>query len=131
MLWLITHIGTLILAGWAVLASGRVDHPTAEDIVAALRRYHAGDSWAFFAELRVGTGYDRAVDAEQRLDAWAMALWPSERYQRIAYEVKVSRSDFLAELQKPRKRRRALSTASTLSPKKSPGPTASRWSVAG
>ena len=58
--------------------------------------------WVFFRELRVGVGW--AVGAEQRLDAWAMNLWPSKGFQRLAFEVKVSRSDFLREKKKPGKR---------------------------
>ena len=83
---------------------------TAASIVEALRRYHDGARygapWAFFAELRIGTGYGR--EAEQRIDAWAIALWPSADFNRVAYEVKISRSDFLVEIKKPQKRRRAM-----------------------
>lgn len=75
-------------------------------IVQALRSRHLGDSWAFFRELRVGTGYGSG--AEQRIDAWAMNLWPSSGLERVAYEVKISRGDFLTELRKPQKRRFAL-----------------------
>jgi len=83
---------------------------TAASIIEALRRHHSGASygapWAFFAELRIGTGYGR--EAEQRIDAWAMALWPSAQFKRVAYEVKISRSDFLREIKDPGKRRRAM-----------------------
>lgn len=57
--------------------------------------------WAVFFELRNGTGYGRQ---ERYLDAFAMHLWPSKKFWRVAYEFKVSRSDFLAELSKPEKR---------------------------
>jgi hypothetical protein len=85
---------------------------TAAQILEALRRRHPPErypyKWAFFSELRCGTGYTGRADVEQRLDAFAVNLWPSERYERIAYEVKVSRSDFQAEVKHPLKRRRAL-----------------------
>lgn len=79
-----------------------------------LRRLHrgpqyraVGDTWAFFEELRIGTGYGGS-NIEQRIDAWAMSMWPSKNLTRIAYEVKVSRADFLKEIAAPLKRRRAL-----------------------
>lgn len=90
----------------------------AEDIVRALSALHPDPPWAFIAELRVGTGYGRGREwddenggwqrkpneAEQRLDAWAINCWPSKGYQAVTYEVKVSRADFLHELQDPTKR---------------------------
>ncbi|MDB5057221.1 MAG: hypothetical protein JWO59_693 [Chloroflexi bacterium] len=62
--------------------------------------------WLFFRELRTGTGFGSS--SNQRIDAFAIHLWPSKHYHRVAYEVKVSRSDFLVELRKPEKRRLAL-----------------------
>lgn len=67
---------------------------------------HSGEYWQAFHELRIGTGYGK--DAEQRLDFWAMACIPSERFRRVVYEIKVSRADFLREIKQPRKRARAL-----------------------
>ena len=58
----------------------------------------------FVPEFRLGTGYGK--NNEQRLDAWAMEL--TDKMVRRAFEVKVSRSDLLAELSNPRKRARAL-----------------------
>lgn len=92
----------------------------AEDIVEALRVRHAINNdreWAFFDELRVGTGYryyDYEKDEydpfnpEQRIDAWAINLYRSNNFRRVAYEIKVSRSDFLSEIRNPDKRRQAL-----------------------
>ena len=37
-----------------------------------------------------------------------MAIWESKRYERVAYEIKVSRADFLKELSDPGKRHFAL-----------------------
>lgn len=80
---------------------------TAADIVEALHRHWAhAESCIALDELRVGTGYGK--DADQRLDFWAMEALPSKRFRRVAYEIKVSRSDWLNELKRPRKRNRAL-----------------------
>lgn len=80
---------------------------TAADIVAALHTFWAhADSVIALDELRVGTGYGK--DADQRIDFWAMQAIPSKRFRRVAYEIKVSRADFLNELKQPRKRARAL-----------------------
>ena len=82
-----------------------------KELLEAVRRRHGNyggtpERWAFLEELRFGTGWGDG--AEQRIDAWAMALWASKTYQRIAYELKVSRADFLHEIKSPLKRRRAL-----------------------
>ena len=84
-----------------------MNEPTTTDMLDALEYIHAGgDAWAFFRELRLGTGFARG--SEQRLDAFAIALWPSKQWASYAYELKTSRSDFLRELKKPLKRRLAL-----------------------
>lgn len=96
----------------------------AEDVVKALEKRHganelntAAREWAFFAELRAGTGYStydykknkrKPFNPEQRFDAWAINLYPSKKHERIAYEIKVSRSDFLHEINNPEKRQQAL-----------------------
>lgn len=84
-----------------------------QDIVKALQKRHGinGREWAFFAELRAGTGYKynkRGYNPEQRFDAWAINLYPSKKFLTIAYEIKVSRSDFLHEIAHPNKRQQAL-----------------------
>lgn len=63
-------------------------------------------NWTVWFELRMGTGFGGT--AEQKIDAFAMHEWPSEQFHRVAYEIKVSRGDFLRELRKPEKRRPAL-----------------------
>jgi hypothetical protein len=93
---------TLDLNGAAV-STRLVD---ARFIVETLASYHTGTEWAFFPEMRSGTGY--GAGNEQRIDAWAMHLWPSSNLKRIAYEIKVSRADFLHELKRPQKRKYAL-----------------------
>ena len=80
-------------------------------IIKALRRRHPEAEWAFFEELRAGTGYRNVaagLNPEQRFDAWAINLYPSKQFLRIVYEIKVSRSDFLYEIKHPEKREQAL-----------------------
>lgn len=86
-------------------------------ILKALRRRHPEKEWAFFEELRAGTGWGTVRwgrddkgnhNPEQRFDAWAINLYPSKNFLRIVYEIKVSRSDFLREIKHPEKRSQAL-----------------------
>jgi hypothetical protein len=85
-------------------------------ILKALRRRHLEKEWAFFEELRAGTGYRKSWastgpvpdNPHQRFDAWAINLYLSKNFLRVAYEIKVSRSDFLYELKHPEKREQAL-----------------------
>lgn len=93
---------------------------TAEEVIEALRAWHGpnGREWAFFGELRAGTGYTSYRDkkggrynSEQRFDAWAINLWPSRGFLRRCYEVKVSRSDFLHEMKHPEKRAAGISVS--------------------
>lgn len=79
---------------------------TATEVLAILQRRHDARTWAFFPELRLGTGYGSKW--EQRIDAWAICYYPSKGLQRIAYEIKVSRGDWLAELKQPQKRAGAM-----------------------
>ncbi len=68
--------------------------------------------WALFFELRNGTGRKnktlRKKDPPRYIDAFAINLWPSKKHRRIAYEIKVSRADFLKELKSPSKRQWAI-----------------------
>lgn len=56
--------------------------------------------WATFREMNIGTG----SRGGRFIDFYAMNLWPSKKYLKIAYEVKVSRADFAKELSDPTKR---------------------------
>lgn len=57
--------------------------------------------WCYLPELYVG---------ERRLDGWAIKKqYPS--FERRAYEIKVTRSDFLSEIRKPEKREEAFSVS--------------------
>jgi len=69
-------------------------------ILELLRHRHSGLEWATFVELNEGTG----SFGGRRIDFFAFNLWPSKKYLKIAYEIKVSRSDFFKELDDPRKR---------------------------
>lgn len=80
----------------------------AADVFRALKQHHSngnGHYWAFFGELRNGTGWF----SDRQMDAWAMSLWPSTHFEKIAYEIKVDRRDWKRELANPRKRQSALS----------------------
>ena len=91
----------------------------AKEVLEALKKRHSplGTQWAFFGELRAGTGYGTydyknqkkmPNNPEQRFDAWAINLWPSKNNERITYEIKVSRGDFLHEIKNPEKREQGL-----------------------
>lgn len=77
------------------------------DILLALEKRYSGNEFAFFPELRVGTGYDTAKGLpgnEQRIDAFVMGCWPSTGFERMSFEIKVSRGDWTQELRRPYKR---------------------------
>lgn len=66
-------------------------------------RYREGrihEEWVFFREFNVGEG--------RKIDAFAMNCWNSKHYRRIAFEIKVSRADFLNELKDHTKRQPAI-----------------------
>lgn len=77
-----------------------------DKVMYALRLAHDPREWAFFEELRIGGGFGK--DSEQRFDAWAINYRPSKQNKTVCYELKVSKSDFLNEIRKPRKRRAGL-----------------------
>ncbi|MEE8111153.1 MAG: hypothetical protein V3T54_00315 [Acidobacteriota bacterium] len=79
---------------------------TSDDIMDRIEGWHDGRQWSCIRELRVGTGF--SGDSMQRIDLWIMNNWPSRGFERIAYEVKVSRGDFLREIKKPWKRKAAM-----------------------
>lgn len=78
----------------------------AEEILDVLSKKHNPEESAFFEELRIGTGYGK--DSEQRFDGWAIHYHPSKRNVVTCYEIKVSKSDFKSEINKPIKRRAGL-----------------------
>lgn len=77
-------------------------------IIELLRHHHGkNNEWATFIELRGSTGFINA----QAIDFFAVHTWPSKNFRAIAYEIKVSRSDFTKELKQPNKRAFAESIA--------------------
>lgn len=64
-----------------------------------LRYRHQPPEWATFVELRPATGSGLGG-----IDFFAMNVWRSKDYHRIAYEVKATRGDFAREIDNPDKR---------------------------
>lgn len=84
----------------------------ASDVLEALARRHPMDGWngrpgrwVFLTEVAAETGL---WGEQQRFDAVALGLVPSNGYARVVYEVKISRGDWLREL-RPRVDRRVSS----------------------
>lgn len=75
--------------------------PWTEERLLSLLRAHHGDSrkWAFLTKVADGTGFG----VTGWCDALAMSLWPSKGLNLYGYEVKVSRSDWQREMQRPEK----------------------------
>lgn len=74
-------------------------------ILEALAARHPSGEWLFVLEVALPGGLSR-----RRIDAAAMAYWPSRKYVRHIYEIKVSRQDFQRELKAPEKRQFALAS---------------------
>lgn len=70
-------------------------------ILAALLARHptVKQEWAVFRELATET-----AGRGRTLDLFAINCWPSSGFRAVAYEVKVSRSDFMREIADPSKR---------------------------
>lgn len=64
-----------------------------------LRAKYQGDGWIFAEEVANDTG----ANARWRADGIAMGIWPSRGYEIHGFEIKVSRSDWLKELNSPGK----------------------------
>lgn len=71
------------------------------DIVAILKKKYQHHGWLVITELRRSPGW---VD-DRTIDVFVLHQWPSEGFKRIAYEIKVSSSDFTREIKNPRKRK--------------------------
>lgn len=101
------HIHRHLAAEQAALPPATLTADRIKGFLAALHENDGGtasDTWIFATELPTSTG----MRDKQRLDAWAMHLWPSTGHRRVAYEIKVTRSDFLRELKAPQKRKLGL-----------------------
>lgn len=74
-------------------------------ITEALRNRHPENEWVFVSQLRTQTGSMNTINgtmsATRIIDAFALNLWPSKNYKRIAYEIKCTRRDFLSDLRNP------------------------------
>ena len=84
---------------------------TAAQVYQALKARHPQPEWILLAEVRTRTGFQEMAkstyDTARSIDAFAMHTWGSQDYRRVAYEIKVSRSDWLRELKDPKKRAQA------------------------
>jgi len=78
---------------------------TAYDIHAALIVLFRTGSFAYVKEFRAGTGY---TETPRYLDAWLMQTHPSKPMLVVGIEIKISRSDWNAEIKRPMKRDPAM-----------------------
>lgn len=80
-------------------------------IAQTLENRHPRNAWIYATEVSTSTGYSTqhldGPGGTRRIDAFALALWPSKKFQRVAYEIKVSRQDWLKEIENPIKRAQA------------------------
>jgi len=79
---------------------------TEDDLIKALRLRYPYEEWVFFAHQASGVGTHR--DTGRYMDAWAMNTYPMNKHLKLAFEIKVSRSDFMRELKQPQKREFAM-----------------------
>ena len=75
------------------------------EVMEVLRKHCRKKGAIYLEELRAGAGF--GVDSERRIDSWSIQAEPSKKHERVAYEVKVSRADFRADMRKPQKQRPA------------------------
>ncbi len=71
------------------------------DVIAILHKKYSQPEWLFIPELRLGSGYGNF--REKRIDAWTLNCFPSKNFIKLAFEIKVSRQDFLREIANPDK----------------------------
>jgi len=85
---------------------------TQGEIAEIIRQRHLPPKWVFLENVRTRTGYSTTygedLDSQRYIDCFAMCLWKSGNYQRIAYEIKSTRTDWLSELENPIKRAQAF-----------------------
>lgn len=85
------------------------------NIIACLKKhYHREEgAWLLIPELRTGVGWGK--DAMRKIDLYAFRIWGGNRhikYDRIAYEIKLSKTDFYKDIAEPIKQRPAIIMAS-------------------
>lgn len=68
------------------------------------RMYPPEQGWLYATEVPTVTG---ALGDKRIIDAFAMSAYPSKGFQRTAYEIKVSRGDWITELKDPMKKMQA------------------------
>jgi len=71
----------------------------AQQLYQLIKQRFKPPAWVTFSEVSDGTG----VNIARYADAIAMAIWPSRGYDLNGFEIKVSRSDWLKELNDPAK----------------------------
>ena len=84
---------------------------TESDVLILLHERYAWGlqmEWAFFGQLRTATGNGVWMGDIRTMDGWALNCWPSNGFKSIAFEIKVSKSDFKHELDNPKKREPAM-----------------------
>lgn len=81
-------------------ATKKLKEWTEDRVIDLLRARYKGQAWAFLPKVRNGTGYQLSA---RTADALAMSLWPSRGLHLYGFEVKVSRSDWLREINDPEK----------------------------
>ncbi len=72
-----------------------------KSVWSSLRERFSPPAWAYFEEVRNGTGFSRRVT--RTADALAFSLYPSRGLELHGFEVKVSRGDWLREKDDPEK----------------------------
>lgn len=72
---------------------------TADEIKALLSKKYEPPVYAFFTEVGNGTG----SNWNRYIDAVAFSLYPSMNHEIHGFEIKISRSDFLSEMNHPEK----------------------------
>ena len=76
------------------------DNLSSDNLIELLRNRFSPPAWAFIPQVRRGTGY---LTTERTADALAMGLWPSRGLYLYGFEIKISRGDWLKELNYPKK----------------------------
>lgn len=74
---------------------------TTEHILSGLEERYPLPRWVTVRELPNATAWKAA----RRIDLFAIGAWPSEGFDTVAFEVKVSRADFLRDMKDPTKQR--------------------------
>jgi hypothetical protein len=78
---------------------------TSDFIIKKLQDMYPVEDYAFFGELRIGTGFAGKDSSGQRFDAYIVHYLKGKRNETTCFEIKVSRQDFQHELSNPNKRR--------------------------